>query len=327
MTGWAALTYTGCAPKLGIWLLKGVFGGAASAANDFRLFTEVIAMQKCLLPMLCLVLLLLSASAAFAGLVKGFYPGWEKYRRQPVVSSPDGASQATVTGGSTYTDPTTGMEFVFVKGGCFQMGDTFGDGEIQENPVHEVCVDDFYMGKHEVTQGEWQKVMGSNPAHFKKGDRYPVEQVSWTDVQDYLRKLNGRSGKNYRLPTEAEWEYAARSGGKQEKYAGGDSPDGVAWYNGNSGGSTHPVGQKRSNGLGLYDMSGNVMELCSDWYGYYGSSPRDNPQGPSSGSYRVARGGNWGFPTVVLRSAHRYGRGPGDRSRGLGFRLVLPTVQ
>ena len=117
-------------------------------------------------------------------------------------------------------DPTTGMEFVRVAGGCFQMGDTFGDGESDEKPLHEVCVDDFWMGKTEVTQGQWQKIMGSNPSYFQKGANYPVEQVSWDDVQGYIRTLGEESGKTFRLPTEAEWEYAARSGGKDEKYAG-----------------------------------------------------------------------------------------------------------
>jgi formylglycine-generating enzyme required for sulfatase activity len=228
-------------------------------------------------------------------------------------------------GGGSHTDPTTGMEFVEVPGGCFQMGDTFGDGD-DEKPVHEVCVGNFSIGKFEVTQGQWRKVMGSNPSRFSScGDNCPVEMVTWNDVQSFISKLNSQSGNSYRLPTEAEWEYAARSGGKQEKYSGSNSIDAVAWYANNSGSQTHPVGQKQANGLGIYDMSGNVWEWCSDWYGrsYYSSSPKDNPQGPSSGSDRVVRGGGWNDGARDVRSAIRAGGGPGDRCDFLGFRLVL----
>ncbi len=229
---------------------------------------------------------------------------------------------------ATHTDSETGMEFVFVRGGCCQMGDTFGEGAGDEKPVHEVCVDDFYMGKYEVTQGAWRKVMGNNPSYFKKGDRYPVERVSWNDVQDYIRKLNKRSGRNYRLPTEAEWEYAAKSGGKREKYAGSNSVDDVAWYNGNSGGTTHRVGTKQPNGLGLYDMSGNVWEWCQDWYDedYYSSSPRQNPTGPVSGEERLYRGGGWyDFPWLV-RAAYRFRYSPGNAGNNVGFRLSLSSA-
>jgi len=202
--------------------------------------------------------------------------------------------EKTKTQRDVFTDPATGMEMIFVKGGCFQMGDTFGDGDNHEKPVHEVCVDDFYLGKYEVTQGQWKRIMRNNPSHFSNcGDNCPVEKVSWDDVQDFIRKLNSQSGKNYRLPTEAEWEYAARSGGKSEQYAGGNDVNAVAWYDGNSVGKTHPAGQKQPNGLGLYDMSGNVWEWCNDWYGsnYYSQSTRNNPEGPSSGTYRVLRAG------------------------------------
>jgi len=237
------------------------------------------------------------------------------------------------TGGDAFTDVTTGMSFVFVKGGCYQMGDTFGDGDGDEKPVHEVCVDDFYIGKYEVTQGQWQRIMGSNPSHFSScGDNCPVENVSWRDVQEFIRKLNNQSGKRYRLPTEAEWEYAARSGGKREKWSGtsdGSSLGDYAWYDANSGGQTHPVGQKRPNGLGLHDMSGNVWEWCQDWYGrnYYSSSGRDNPGGPSSGSSRVNRGGGWDSNAADTRAAIRGRNYPGSRNIILGFRLALPPGQ
>ena len=237
--------------------------------------------------------------------------------------------KARATQGKEFTDPTTGMAFVPVKGGCFQMGDTFGDGNDTEKPVHEVCVSDFAMGKYEVTQGQWKSIMGSNPSYFSScGDTCPVESVSWNYVQEFLRKLNKRSGKIYRLPTEAEWEYACRSGGKSEKYCGGNDVDAVAWYDKNSGGKTHPAGEKRPNGLGLYDMSGNVWEWVSDWYvsDYYRTSPKDNPQGPSLGSSRVYRGGGWHGVPVSVRAGGRGGFGAPDyRFDILGFRLVAPV--
>ncbi|MFH0780590.1 MAG: FlgO family outer membrane protein [Pseudomonadota bacterium] len=226
----------------------------------------------------------------------------------------------------TLTDPVTGMEFVLLPGGCFKMGDTFGDGDPDEKPLHEVCVDSFYMGKYEVTQGQYQTVTGNNPSKFQKDDNYPVEKVSWNDVQNFIRLLTGKSGSKYRLPTEAEWEYAARSGGKSEKYAGGNEIDAVAWYNKNCGGGTNPVGQKQPNGLGLYDMSGNVREWCGDWYdsSYYGNSPRNSPKGSSSGSDYVVRGGSWGGSAGNARATSRFAGAPSFANVDLGFRLVLP---
>lgn len=234
------------------------------------------------------------------------------------------------TSGSNWTDPVTGMEFVFVKGGCYLMGDTFGDGDTDEKPVHEVCVDDFWIGKYPVTQRQWLSMMGNNPSNFKKGDNYPVEYVSYDDTQDFLKKLNSKTSKNYRLPTEAEWEYAARSGGKKERWAGTSSESELgdyAWYNDNSGDSTNPVGQKMPNGLGVYDMSGNVLEWCSDRYGnqYYVSSPNANPQGPTFGANRVFRGGSWYGEPRNVRVANRGGESRRYRFVNLGFRLVLPV--
>lgn len=232
----------------------------------------------------------------------------------------------TAGGGKLVKDPSTGIEMVYVKGGCYQMGDTFGDGDSDEKPVHEVCVDSFYIGKFEVTQGQWQAVMGNNPSSFKScGDNCPVENVSWNDAQEFINKLNSRSGGGkYRLPTEAEWEYAARSGGKREKYSGGDDVDSVAWYTSNSGSKTHTVGTKAPNGLGIYDMSGNVWEWCQDWYGekYYGDSPRNNPTGASSGTYRDLRGGSWFSNAGYARSANRRGLNPDNGYNFDGFRLA-----
>lgn len=227
-------------------------------------------------------------------------------------------------------DTSTGMEFVFVEGSCFEMGDIFGDGYDTEIPVHKVCVDGFWMGKYEVTQVQWEKVMGNNPSRFKNGDNYPVESVKWEDVQELLRRLNQMAGKRYRLPTEAEWEFAARSGGKREKWAGTSRESELgeyAWYSVNSGGTTHPVGQKQPNGLGLYDMSGNVWEWVQDWYdkNYYKNSPTNNPKGPSSlTTYRALRGGSWNDSPRNMRTSARSGAvGPLSRNPFIGFRVVL----
>jgi formylglycine-generating enzyme required for sulfatase activity len=190
-------------------------------------------------------------------------------------------------------------------------------------------VDDFYLGKYEVTQGEWEKVMGSNPSYFKFcGSDCPVEMVSWNDVQEFISRLNQRSGKRFRLPTEAEWEYGVRSGGKRDKWSGTNSERKLgqyAWYDGNSGSRTHVVGEKRPNGLGLYDMTGNVWEWCSDWFGenYYQGSPRNNPEGPGNGSSKVLRGGSWDNSPRYMEAAARYWNDPKDRGANFGFRLGL----
>ncbi|PLX71679.1 MAG: formylglycine-generating enzyme family protein [Desulfuromonas sp.] len=229
----------------------------------------------------------------------------------------------------TYTDPVTGMEFVFVEGGCYMMGSDAGYDS--EKPVHEVCVDDFYIGKYEVTQNEYEKVTGVNPSRFK-GSNLPVESVNWHDTQNYINRLKTLTGKSYRLPTEVEWEFAACSGGKNEKWAGtasATSLDDYAWYRNNSSKHTHPVGQKRPNGLGLHDMSGNVWEWCSDWYGssYYENSPRNNPQGPLSDMSKVKRGGSWGFSEDFVRVASRSGLDPEYRSANFGFRIAMSPTQ
>lgn len=234
----------------------------------------------------------------------------------PAVPAPAGHEKA---------DFVLDIDFVSVSGGCFQMGDIFGDGLPIEKPEHLVCVDDFSMGKFEVTQTQWERVVGTNPSLFK-GMMNPVENVSWAEIQDFIAKLNRLTGKVYRLPTEAEWEYACRSGGKKEKYCGGDDLDSLAWDKSNSKKKTHPVGQKKANGLGIYDMSGNVWEWCADWHeeNYYAISPRLNPPGPSSGTSRVFRGGSWDAGQWVARSTSRNGNPPGVRNGNLGFRLVLP---
>jgi formylglycine-generating enzyme required for sulfatase activity len=218
------------------------------------------------------------------------------------------------------------LEMVFVKGGTFTMGCTSEQSDCSHNekPTHQVKVSDFSIGKYEVTQKQWQSIMGNNPSHFK-GDNLPVETVSWDDIQEFIQKLNQKTGKKYRLPTEAEWEYAARGGSTSSPtlYSGSNNIDEVAWHSGNSGSKTHPVGQKKLNKLGIYDMSGNVWEWCSDWYGDYKSGSQSNPQGPSSGSSRMARGGCWGSDPQYCRVSIRYNGNSCDRDYDVGFRLVL----
>jgi formylglycine-generating enzyme required for sulfatase activity len=214
-------------------------------------------------------------------------------------------------------------EMVFVKGGSFQMGS--GNGGSDEKPVHPVTLSDFYIGKYEVTQKQWSDVMGSNPSVFRDCDNCPIENVSWYDIQEFLQKLNAKTGKNYRLPTEAEWEFAAR-GGIQNRgytYSGSNSIGDVAWYNSNASSKTHPVGQKQPNELGIFDMSGNVWEWCSDWYDekYYNTSPTFNPKGPSGGNYHSLRGGCWGLPVDYCRTAFRLWIHPDGRNDLFGFRL------
>ena len=216
-----------------------------------------------------------------------------------------------------------------VQGGTFTMGATSEQGSDvwdHEKPAHKVTVSSFSIGQTEVTQELWQAVMGNNPSEFK-GAKRPVEKVSWDDCQEFLRKLNAATGKHFRLPTEAEWEYAARGGNlsKDYKYSGSNSIGSVAWYYDNSGSQTHPVATKSPNELGIFDMSGNVWEWCQDWYGdkYYGSSPSSNPIGPSSGSYRVNRGGSWFSDAGVCRVSSRDADSPDYRFINLGLRLAL----
>jgi len=231
---------------------------------------------------------------------------------------------------STIEESRTGAssliaEMVFVHGGTFQMGSNSRGND--EKPFHSVTISNYYIGKYEVTQKLWRDVMGNDPPElsFKGCDQCPVEKVSWNDIQEFLQKLNLKTGKNYRLPTEAEWEYAAR-GGNQSKgyiYSGSNTIDEIAWYGSNSGSKTHPVGQKHPNELGLYDMTGNVWEWCSDWYGdtYYKSSPMDNPKGPSIGTSRSLRGGSWFYGPNFCRTGKRGKNNPDDRHSGCGFRL------
>lgn len=217
-------------------------------------------------------------------------------------------------------------EMVFVEGGAFEMGSEAGDSD--EKPVHSVTLSSFNIGKYEVTQAQWRSIMGNNPSHFSGCDDCPVETVSWNDVQDFIRKLNAQTGKNYRLPTEAEWEYAAK-GGKQSRgyiYSGSNHLNSVAWYYGNSKGKTHAVGRKQANELGIYDMTGNVWEWCFGWYGNYGGYNETNAIGPSSAD-KALRGGSCYFDADYCRTSSRILYYPVDWYEYYGFRLVLPTVR
>jgi serine/threonine protein kinase len=212
---------------------------------------------------------------------------------------------------------------VYVEGGKFQMGDETGNLGDDCKPVHNVSLNPFFIGKYEVTQKQWRNIMGDNPSNFSGCDECPVESVSWTDVQDFLKKLNSLTDENYRLPTEAEWEYAARGGNRSRgyKFSGSNSSDQVAWTITNSGSRTQPVGQKMGNELVLYDMSGNVFEWCSDWYdeNFYYFSPQNNPSGPSSGSTRVMRGGYW---DNNVRTTERWKAELHSSFYSIGFRLA-----
>lgn len=245
-------------------------------------------------------------------------------------SYPTGGNSYTQRGASTITITVGNVSFEMVKveAGSFIMGCTSeqsGECGSDESPYHRVTISsDYYIGKFEVTQELYEAVMGINPSNWKSFDR-PVENVSWNDAQEFCAELSRMTGRRFALPTEAEWEYAARGGKKSTgaKYSGSFSVANVAWYNENSGGQTHPVGKLRPNELGIYDMSGNVYEWCLDWYGNYGSMSQTDPVGPASGSDRVLRGGCWGHSAKGCRVAFRSISSPGDRRNLSGFRVVL----
>ena len=230
-------------------------------------------------------------------------------------------------GNQTFTVKGVNFDMIAVEGGTFTMGataeqgsDAYGD----ESPTHQVTLSSYYIGKTEVTQELWQAVMGSNPSWFKDSN-LPVEEVSWDDCQTFITKLNELTGKNFRLPTEAEWEYAARGGNKSQgyKYSGSNTLSNVAWYDSNSSSKTHSVATKAPNELGIYDMSGNVWEWCSDRYGSYSSESQTNPTGPTSGGSRVRRGGGWDRSAGLCRVSVRGGYSPAFSFDFLGLRLCL----
>ncbi len=256
----------------------------------------------------------------------------------PADSSPESPapeSAAAPKRPESLREPISGMEFVWIESGCFSMGSPEVEigREDDESPMHELCLDGFWMGKYEVTQGQWQQVMGENPSFFtpvKIGEialTHPVERVSWLVVQQFLETLNEQSDNvTYRLPSEAEWEYAARAG-SDTMYSFGNDLDKLkdhAWYSQNSNNKTHPVGQGTPNAWGLYDMHGNVWEWCQDWYknDYYAESPPKNPPGPASAEARVLRGGAWDSDSANCRSADRSWRAPDGWYIDFGVRIV-----
>lgn len=258
------------------------------------------------------------AVAAVVGIVCAKFLSVGEDMEQKTESAPQLGSQTFTVNGVKFT-------MVPVEGGTFTMGATSEQGSDAlegEYPAHQVTLSDYYIGQTEVTQALWKAVMGSNPSD-SKGDNLPVEQVSWDDCQVFIQKLNQLTGKQFRLPTESEWEYAARGGRKSRgyKYAGDNDIGLVAWYEDNSGNETHPVATKQANELGVYDMSGNVEEWCSDGYDGYQSSSQSDPQGPSSGSDRVGRGGSFFFDARYCRVSNREYYTPDFRTFDLGLRL------
>ncbi len=243
------------------------------------------------------------------------------------------AIAAVITAGELMADPQAGdarsfddLEFVWVPSGTFQMGcEASRECFDHEQPAHAVTLSGFWLARTEVTQGQWKKVMGANPSRYADcGDNCPVESVSWDDVQTFIKKLNDRGDGKYRMPTEAEWEYACRSGGQAEKYAGGNEVGTVAWYHDQDrDGTTHPVGMKAANGLGLSDMSGNVWEWVQDQQGNYSSAAQTNPVNDSvNGIYRVGRGGFWSDYARGVRCTDRDFFAAGMRFHGVGARLA-----
>jgi len=231
------------------------------------------------------------------------------------------AISSIVTNAKTgYTDPLTGMVFVSVPGGCFKMGDTTGEGDSDERPVHEVCLDNYYIGKYEVTQEQWQEIMGSNPSYFKHcGKNCPVEYISWNDSNSFIKKLNFKGNSQYRLPTESEWEYAANRGGEQNITK-------VSWNESNANGRTHPVGQKQANNLGIHDMNGNVAEWVLDIKEDYKAVSLINPQGAVLGINRIIKGGSWLSQARDVRPSSRSELTPSVKSNSVGFRLVASDI-
>ncbi|WP_079913074.1 formylglycine-generating enzyme family protein [Paenibacillus sp. 32352] len=218
------------------------------------------------------------------------------------------------------------MEFVLIHPGSFTMGSSVEVGEGDEAPEHKVTITKpFYLGKYEVTQEQWEELMGNNPSKFK-GDKRPVDSVSWEDTQLFLQKLQEKTGRKFALPTEAQWEFAARAG-TSTRWEFGDNESILgeyAWYQENSDGVTHPVGQKKPNAWGLYDMYGNIQEWCKDWYAApYPQGNASDPQGPNSGDSRVLRGGAWGDDFTMVRSTYRNASGTDAKTPGIGFRVAM----
>lgn len=224
-------------------------------------------------------------------------------------------------------------EIVTVEGGTFTMGDEHGEGQADEQPTHQVTLKTFKIAKTETTVAQWRAFCTATGRAMPEApdwgwqDKHPMVKVTYNDAVSYCNWLGEKFGGDWRLPTEAEWEYAARGGNKSNRYtyAGGDELEKVAWFEDNAGGQTQAVGRKKANELGIYDMSGNVWEWCKDWYGkdYYKTSPATNPKGPTNGEYRVLRGGSWFYEATDCRVANRDNLTPSSRNLNCGFRVVL----
>ena len=246
----------------------------------------------------------------------------------PIIDDPDPIVNTTSKTKETFTVNDVSFTMVRVVGGTFAMGATEEQGNdayTNEKPTHKVTISTFSIGETEVTEALWVAVMGSNTSFFKDSPDKPMVNVSWMECQEFIKKLNSITGKSFRLPTEAEWEYAARGGNKSRhyKYSGGNNPNEVAWLDSNSGGNTHPVKTKSPNELGIYDMSGNVWEWCMDLYDDYSSSPQTNPTGASTGTKHINRGGSWDNNARNCRVSYRSSFSPAYRSYFIGLRLAL----
>jgi len=249
----------------------------------------------------------------------------EKGGRCPNCGDGSAGNARSPVAGAIVIEPVTGLEFVYVPAGEFLMGDTLGEGIENEQPVHRVRVSAFFLGRTPVTQEQWQRIMKDNPSGFHDAGN-PVENVTLADTRAFIEALSGASqGRQFLLPTEAQWEFAARSGGKEELYAGGDNLNALGWCGENSGGRPRPVGGRKPNGLGLFDMSGNVWEWCRDGFveDAYEIHAEVDPVIPDTDGLRVIRGGSWNLDPWSARCARRFSLRAEDRGPGLGFRLVM----
>ncbi|MBF0461068.1 MAG: formylglycine-generating enzyme family protein [Magnetococcales bacterium] len=272
--------------------------------------------------LITLLFLLILPNLGYFSMVVVAVPDFGWFTKGKAVSAPVADAVPSVK-------DANGIEFVLIPAGRFQMGTPFGaDVSEDEIPQHWVTISQpFYLGRYEVTQAQWESIMGSNPSEFKGADR-PVDSVSWDETQIFIGKLNEKAGGAvYRLPTEAEWEYAVRAGTETTRYwgDGAEGMDQYAWYGDNAGKKSHPVGQLKPNAWGLYDMLGNVWEWCQDRYSNktYTKDPVTDPQGPVEGAGRVMRGGGWNGYAGHLRAAYRFELDPGYRRRNLGLRLRM----
>jgi formylglycine-generating enzyme required for sulfatase activity len=286
-------------------------------------------MNKHLQPATAVILsMTVTIASPFGGICNAAAQTADTVAVAPAARTADTAAVVPTAARRDTTYNSDGIEMIWVEGGSFIMGCTNEQQKEcndNEKPTRQVTLSGFYIGKYEITQAQWLSLMDSNPSYFP-GDSLPVDAINFVDIEEFLQKLNASSGKNYRLPTEAEWEYAARGGHKSKatKFSGAYNVNEVAWYESNSGKRPHPVGTKAPNELGLHDMSGNVYEWCQDWYDDdYTNASKNNPTGPADGTTRVMRGGNWEENAHFDRVSYRADNNPNDRFNSVGFRVVL----